>query len=144
MLDSAEINELKLRINELKNKIEETEELNRIITGKEDKLRSSLVKIILISAVGYYAGFFIYPPISLASLIFLAGSVIPGGIAVLRYEYKEDKYKEEIKHDQEEMEICQVKLEQLLEEQKNQVTNKTTPIITKEPTITKKTVQKKR
>lgn len=93
----SRINELKIKINELNQKIKDTTETMDKLLDKEERIRKTLVTNICISGVGYMIlGPLIHPAISLASVFFLAGNVIPGGILILRSESKTDNLQREI------------------------------------------------
>lgn len=90
-------NELKIKVNGLNQKIKDNTELRDKILDKEERIRKLLVTNIIISGVGYLVlGPLIHPAIGLASLFFLGGNVIPGGILILRSESKTDKLQREI------------------------------------------------
>lgn len=93
----SKINELKIKINELNQKIKDTTELRNKLEDKKESIRKFVVTNICISGVGYLIlGPLIHPAIGLASLFLLCGSVVPGGIAILHYEGKTDKLQREI------------------------------------------------
>lgn len=93
----SKINETKIKLNELNQKIKDTTELRDKLFDKEERIRKTLVINICIAGVGYLVlGPLIHPAIGLASLFFLGGNVIPGGIAILHYEGKTDKLQREI------------------------------------------------
>ena len=93
----SRINELKIKINELNQKIKDTTETMDKLLDKEERIRKTLVTNICISGVGYMIlGPLIHPAISLVSAFFLAGNVVPGGIAILHYESKTDDLQKEI------------------------------------------------
>ena len=90
-------NELKIKVNGLNQKIKDNTELRDKILDKEERIRKLLVTNIIISGVGYLVlGPLIHPAIGLASLFFLGGNVIPGGILILRSESKTDNLQREI------------------------------------------------
>ena len=94
---NSKINELKIKINQLNQKIKDATESRNKLEDKEENIRKFVVTNICISGVGYLIlGPLIHPAIGLASLFLLCGSVVPGGIAILHYEGKTDKLQSEI------------------------------------------------
>lgn len=125
----SKINETKIKLNELNQKIKDTTELRDKLFDKEERIRKTLVINICIAGVGYLVlGPLIHPAIGLASLFFLGGNVIPGGIAILHYEGKTDKLQKEIDSFKRDVYNCESELVAL-----NRDNLKGIPIV-KEPT----------
>ena len=126
MNNHNKINQLTIRNNELKLKIQDVEVLKNKVSEKAESLRKSVITNICLAAFGQFIlAPLIHPIIVLASLLFLAGSVIPGGIILIRRDEKVEDYEKEIDSYNLEIKENEKELEQLYElrkEEKKQLT----------------------
>lgn len=141
---NQKINELKVRINELQQNIKDIQEIKDQTEEKKEIIRKITLINVCIAGVGHLIlGPLINPVISLASLIFLSLSVIPGGITILHYESKIDRYQKQIDDSNLEIINCQNGINSLLGERLYDIPVKSSqPINTKEPILKKITKDK--
>ena len=109
-----EINELKIRINELKELIKTEEENKNKFHDKAERSRVFALRCTIISAVMNFGGYFIHPILPM-SAIFLLGLTVPvGGISMMVYEDKEEKCQKKLDAFNNELDESKEKLDALI------------------------------
>lgn len=124
-----DINETKIRKNELKLEIKNINAENIILEKKLEQSRITALICAGIFTCGHFFGFLIHPAVPLASLIFVLCSVLPAGIATFRYEDKIDKNKEKIKGFEEQIEQINEEINALESLPSASIEKKDTPVI---------------
>lgn len=116
-----EINDLKIKINELENTIKEAGEKKNIIYEKVERSRIFALRSTIFSAILIISGYFIHPIVTLTGIMCLGITVPIGGISMLSYENKEDKYKKVLDMYTKELDCFKEKLEELTNEKGIQI-----------------------
>lgn len=106
------INELKIKINNLNNKILEVEKKEQEYSQNTEKIRLFIVRNIIIGGLIHMIGYFTSLYLTLGGLLFVCFSVIPFGIIYLHRENVDDKFRKEIDNYNEELKKLNQDLEQ--------------------------------
>lgn len=105
------INELKMKINGLKNKIIELEKVKEEYSRNSEKIRLFIVRNVIIGGIVHAIGYFTSPYLIIAGMLFASLSVVPFGIVYLHRGNVEDKYQKEIDAYNEKLKILNDELE---------------------------------
>lgn len=121
IMNNQEINNLKIKINELENEIIDKQEIKRKYNAKTEKLRRFAILNTILAATSHFLAFFIHPSLLVVALLLLLTGVVPEGFVLFHREDKELKFDKEIEKNNEEIKKIKEMLEIKLNESKEYI-----------------------